>query len=199
MRSRPPLRLDIGASDRPDSGGQRRPLACSVTGVSPTAAYLVETLVTLLAVLAVAVLVLVGARKLGVGAPSGPLELVGRLPLDARRVIYLVRVGPQVLVVGASEAGLIKLSEVPHSDVPEAPRAPERAFSALLRRASPGGGRGSVEASTPVPTGGEGMAGSTGVTDEDKAASRLSARAGAERAGHGEPGGLGQADGLFGA
>jgi flagellar protein FliO/FliZ len=171
-----------------------------VTGVSPTAAYLVETLVTLLAVLAVAVLVLVGARKLGVGAPSGPVELVGRLPLDARRVIYLVRVGPQVLVVGASEAGLIKLSEVPQSDVPEAPRAPVRAFSALLRRASPrGGGSGSVEASTPVPTGGEGVTGSAGVTDEDTAASRLSARAGAERAGHGEPGGLGQADGLFGA
>lgn len=90
-----------------------------------TTSYLVETLVTLLAILAVAVLVLVGARRLGVGAPQGPLELVGRLPLDARRVIYLVRVGHQVLVVGASEAGLSKLSEVSDLEIPpaEAPRS----------------------------------------------------------------------------
>ncbi|MCS6899732.1 MAG: flagellar biosynthetic protein FliO [Myxococcales bacterium] len=96
----------------------------------PTTSYLVETLVTLLAVLVVAILVLVGARRLGVGAPQGPLELVGRLPLDARRVIYLVRVGSQVLVVGASEAGLIKLSEVTGLDLP--PPTPSRSFAEVL-------------------------------------------------------------------
>jgi len=106
--------------------------------VSPTASYLVETLVTLGAVLAVAVLVLVGARKAGVGAPQGPLELVGRLPLDARRVIYLVKVGPQVLVVGASEAGLVKLSEVAGLELP--PRPAGRSFAEVLAGLKAGGG-----------------------------------------------------------
>lgn len=103
--------------------------------MSSTASYFVETLVTLLAVLAVAVLGLLGARRLGVGAPQGPVELVGRLPLDPRRVIYLVRVGPQVLVVGASEAGLVKLSEMSGLDLPPPP-PPRRSFAERLSAAS---------------------------------------------------------------
>ena len=65
------------------------------------AGYIVQTLVTLLAVCALAFVVLYGARRLGIGRPRGPIELVGLLPLDARRAIYLVKVGRQVLVVGA--------------------------------------------------------------------------------------------------
>jgi flagellar protein FliO/FliZ len=102
--------------------------------VSPTAAYLLETLVTLLGVVVVAVVVLVGAKRLGVGAPSGPLELVGRLPLDARRAVYLVRVGENVLVLGSSEAGLVKLSEVPRAELPAPVAAPTRSFGEVLRR-----------------------------------------------------------------
>jgi flagellar protein FliO/FliZ len=105
--------------------------------VSPTASYLLETLVTLLAVLAIALLVLLGARRLGVGAPQGPLELVGRLPLDARRVIYLVRIGSQVLVVGASEAGLSKLGEL--SELPPTP--PRASFADTLASLRRDGGR----------------------------------------------------------
>lgn len=81
--------------------------------MSPLTKYVIETLVTLLGVIALAVLVLYGARRLGVGRPAGPVTLVGRLPLDGRRAIYLVRVGKTVYVVGASEAGLAKLGEVP--------------------------------------------------------------------------------------
>ena len=101
--------------------------------MSPTASYLVETLVTLLAVVAVAIVVLVGARRMGIGAPSGPLELVGRLPLDARRSVYLVRVADRVLVLGASEAGLTKLHDMPSADLPagEVARTP---FASLLAR-----------------------------------------------------------------
>lgn len=80
--------------------------------MSPLAHYVLETLVTLLAIVALAVLVLVGARRAGMGRAGGPLELVGRLPLDARRAVYLVRVGTVVYVVGASEAGIAKLGEV---------------------------------------------------------------------------------------
>ena len=80
--------------------------------MSPLAHYVVETLVTLLAILALAVLLLLGARRAGMGRTAGPLELVGRLPLDGRRAVYLVRVGTTVYVVGASEAGIAKLGEV---------------------------------------------------------------------------------------
>jgi flagellar biogenesis protein FliO len=81
--------------------------------VSPVASYIVQSLVTLLGVAALAVLLLYGARKTGMGRPSGPIELVGRLPLDGRRAVYLVRVGSTVFVLGSSEAGLVKLGEVP--------------------------------------------------------------------------------------
>lgn len=88
--------------------------------MSPLAAYMVETLVTLLAVVALAVLVLYGGRRLGIGRPTGPLELVGRLPIDARRAVYLVRVGEVVYIVGASEAGLTRLGELDAKSLPTA-------------------------------------------------------------------------------
>src|SRR6185503_153891 len=80
--------------------------------MSPVASYIVQSLVTLLAIVALAVLVLYGGRRLGLGRPSGPLDLVGRLPLDTRRAVYLVRVGKLIYVVGASEGGLTKLGEI---------------------------------------------------------------------------------------
>lgn len=114
--------------------------------MSPVTSYLVETMVTLVGVVVLAVLVLYGGRRLGAGRPSGPLELVGRLPLDARRAVYLVRVGNLVYVVGASEAGLTRLGEIEASAVPRvdaAPFAPVPArfadFLAKLGRA-PGAG-----------------------------------------------------------
>ena len=87
--------------------------------VGPYAGYIVQTLVTLLAVCALAFVVLYGARRLGLGRPRGPISLVGLLPLDARRSIYLVKVAGQVIVVGASEAGFTKLGELSADDVPE--------------------------------------------------------------------------------
>lgn len=79
--------------------------------MSPIASYVVQTVVTLLGVAALAIVVLYGARRAGIGRPSGPLEVVGRLPLDGRRTVYLVRVGRTVYVVGASDTGLVKLGE----------------------------------------------------------------------------------------
>ncbi len=90
--------------------------------MSPLGHYVVETLVTLLAIVALCVLVLVGARRAGMGRAGGPLELVGRLPLDARRAVYLVRVGATIYVVGASEAGIAKLGEVAEGTLDLAPR-----------------------------------------------------------------------------
>jgi flagellar biogenesis protein FliO len=69
-------------------------------------------LVTLTGVVALAVLVLYAARRFGMGRAGGPLELVGRLPLDGRRAVYLVRVGKRVLVLGAGDQALTSLAEL---------------------------------------------------------------------------------------
>jgi flagellar biogenesis protein FliO len=83
--------------------------------MTPFATYIVETLVTLVAVVALAILVLVAARRFGLGRPLGPLEVVGRLPLEGRRTVYLVRIVDRVYVLGASEAGIEKLGELDSS------------------------------------------------------------------------------------
>ena len=103
--------------------------------MSPVAAYIVESLVTLAGVVMLAVVVLYGGRRLGIGRPSGPLELVGRLPLDARRAVYLVRVGKLVYVVGASEGGLTRLGEIDADSVPAAGQGvPPPRFAEILAK-----------------------------------------------------------------
>jgi flagellar biogenesis protein FliO len=97
--------------------------------------YLIETFVTLLGVCALALVVLWGARRLGVGRPSGPIELCGHLPLDARRAIYLVRVGAQVFIVGVADGGFTKLGELPASEVPAGPVTSGGSFGDVLARA----------------------------------------------------------------
>ena len=101
-------------------------------------AYLVETFFTLVVVCAIAFAVLWGAKRLGVGRASGSIRLVGQLPLDARRAIYLVKIGEQVIVVGASEGGLTKLGEMPAADVPqEIEKAPLKFADVLARVRKP--------------------------------------------------------------
>lgn len=97
--------------------------------------YIIETLVTLLAVCALAFVVLWSARRLGVGRANGPIELHGHLPLDARRAIYLVKVGAQVFIVGVGEGGFTKLGEMPASDLPPASTNRPSPFAAVLARA----------------------------------------------------------------
>ena len=100
--------------------------------MSPTASYLVETFVTLVVVCGLAFVVLYGARRLGIGRPRGPISLVGQLPLEGRRAIYLVRVADQVIVVGVGEGGFTKLAEMPAEGFPAGPETP--AFSEVLAR-----------------------------------------------------------------
>lgn len=85
--------------------------------MSPVASYVIQTVVTLAGVVALAVLVLYGARRAGVGRASGPLSVVGRLPLDGRRAVYLVRVGRAIYVIGVSDGGLVKLGEMAEADL----------------------------------------------------------------------------------
>lgn len=102
--------------------------------MSPTATYLAETFVTLLVVCALAFVVLYGARRLGVGRARGPIALVGQLPLDARRAIYLVRVGAQVIVVGVGEGGFTKLGEMASADLPAGDPAKVAPFGDVLAK-----------------------------------------------------------------
>lgn len=106
--------------------------------------YLLETAVTLVVVSTLAFVILYGARRLGVGRPRGPIELVGQLPLDARRAIYLIQVGEQVLVVGASEAGFTKLGEVSSRELPVAETVRGASFREVLARVV-GDGRRSID------------------------------------------------------
>lgn len=93
---------------------------------------------TLTVVCGLAFVVLYGARRLGIGRPRGPIRLVGQLPLDARRAIYLVRVGGedrgQVLVVGVGEGGFTKLGEVPAAELPEASAEEPAPFADVLAK-----------------------------------------------------------------
>jgi flagellar protein FliO/FliZ len=114
--------------------------------LSPYASYLIETLVTLLAVCGLAFALLYCARRLGVGKAQGAIEMVGRLPLDARRSIVLVRVGAHVFLVGVGDGGFTKLGELPAADVPKTESGSPTPFADVLARAL-----GRKEAAGPAP------------------------------------------------
>jgi flagellar biogenesis protein FliO len=96
---------------------------------------MVEMLLTVLAVVLLSGLLLYAARRTGLSSVRGPLSLVGRLPLEPRRTVYLVRVGSAVYVLASSEAGFDKLGELAASELgaPDAEPAPN--FREVLARA----------------------------------------------------------------
>jgi len=102
--------------------------------MSPLAAYFIQAMLTVLVLVALAVLVVYGGKRFGVGRASGPLELLGRLPLEARRAVYLVRVGKVVYVVGASEGGLSRLGELGAVALPFTDAGHGPTFSEVLGR-----------------------------------------------------------------
>ncbi len=101
--------------------------------MSSYTSYILSTFVSLGAILLLAFVVVYAGRKLGMGRGHGPLEIVGQLPLDARRSIYLVRIGTSVLVIGSSEAGLVRLGDLSPEDLPETPDAKVR-FADVMGR-----------------------------------------------------------------
>lgn len=109
------------------------------------ASWLVETVLVLGLVCALAWGTLFFARRAGLVRASGPLELLGSLPLEPRRAVHLVKVGETVFVVGACEAGLTKLGELDAEHVPVV-AAPRRPFGEVLARLTSRGGLGAVPA-----------------------------------------------------
>ena len=99
--------------------------------MSPLSRYVVETLVTLLAVVALCVLLLSLLRR-GAWAKRAAHSSCWRLPWKARAV-YLCALAKR-LRAGASESSLAKLGEMPRSTLPESqPRT--GTFNAVLKRA----------------------------------------------------------------
>lgn len=103
--------------------------------MTPLSRYVVETLITLVAVVALSVVLLSALRRVGVGKLGGPLELLARLPLEGRRAVYLVRVGETVYVLAASENALQKLGELPREALPPEATLESRSFNDVLKRA----------------------------------------------------------------
>jgi flagellar biogenesis protein FliO len=114
--------------------------------MTPVSQYVVQTLVTLLAIVALSVVLLSALRRVGVGKLGGPLELVARLPLEGRRAVYLVRAGETVYVLAASDGALAKLGELPSSELPRTVSDEPRSFAEVLKRAV------GVKASPPLPS-----------------------------------------------
>lgn len=102
--------------------------------MGPYGSYLIETVAMLAVVSALAFFAMVLAKRMGIGRAHGPIELVGHLPLDARRGLYLVKVGSRVFLVGVGEGGFSKLGEVPAHEVPTGEKAPA-GFAELFSRA----------------------------------------------------------------
>jgi flagellar biogenesis protein FliO len=103
--------------------------------MTPLSRYVVETLITLVAVVALSIVLLSALRRVGVGKLGGPLELLARLPLEGRRAVYLVRVGETVYVLAASENALQKLGEMPREALPPEVTHEPRSFNEVLKRA----------------------------------------------------------------
>ncbi len=67
------------------------------------------------------------SRRFGWPRSAGPMQVLGRLALDAQRSVYLVRVGTQTLVLGVGDQCFVKLGELQGATLPqEPPTAPAK-------------------------------------------------------------------------
>jgi flagellar biosynthetic protein FliO len=103
-------------------------------------AFLLQTLLVLAVVCIVAWVVLrFGVRRLHLGGAHGPLRIVARLPLEARRSLYIVDAAGKLLLIGVSEGGpMAVLAELDAAAVEQALAAgasePRAGWLELLRR-----------------------------------------------------------------
>lgn len=95
-------------------------------------ASLVQAVAMLLGVCVLAWLVLRFASQRGLGLGQGQrVKVLERVPLDARRMIYVVQIGERVLVLGGGEgASPTLLAELKPGELPPLP--PSRSFAEVL-------------------------------------------------------------------
>ncbi|MFI5302061.1 MAG: flagellar biosynthetic protein FliO [Polyangiales bacterium] len=79
--------------------------------MSPETSMLVQSFATLVALLALLWGVAWLAPKLRARRDAGPMQVLGRCTLDAGRAVYVVRVGDEALVIGASDSSIALLSK----------------------------------------------------------------------------------------
>jgi flagellar protein FliO/FliZ len=75
---------------------------------------------------------LTGARPVG----AGPIRVAARFPLEAKKNLYVIRVGPDYFLVGTTEGGMHFLTALETERIEAALQQespPEREFSALLQ------------------------------------------------------------------
>lgn len=103
---------------------------------------LLQALLALGAVCLIAWWVLRALGRQGVGrARSGRIEVLERVPLDARRSLYLVRIGDRAWLVGAGDgASPTLLAELSPEALPPAPQSEPRSFRETLDRLAGRGG-----------------------------------------------------------
>src|SRR5579884_4310454 len=111
-----------------------------MSGTDTTGAGYGDLLVTALIVLVAACVVMFAIARLaarwltpGRSARPGLLDVVARVPLEARRSLYIVDVAGKALLVGTSELGLTVLSELDRERVRAVP--PQVGFATLVARA----------------------------------------------------------------
>lgn len=93
---------------------------------------------TALALLAVCALAVVSLRLLGrraAGQPTRGLRVVARLPLDARRTLFVVEAAGRSLLVGAGDGPLTLLAELDPSRLPAPATTPAVSAAEALKRA----------------------------------------------------------------
>jgi flagellar biosynthetic protein FliO len=97
-------------------------------------ASLLQSMLALAAVCILAWVVLRWSAARGLGTGAGQrMKVIERVPLDARRWVYLVEIGERVLVVGAGDgASPTLLAELKKGELPDAP--PSRSFLEVLRK-----------------------------------------------------------------
>lgn len=121
-------------------------------------ASLLQSLLALTAVVILAWVVLRWSAQRGLGMGAGQrVKVIERVPLDARRWVYLVQIGERVLVVGAGDgASPTLLTELSARELPDAPK--QRSFLEVLRgregsASAPEGSTTAPEGSTTAPEG----------------------------------------------
>lgn len=139
-----PRRFFRGATWSEEAGAVRS------VAVSPATQYVLQAGLTLVGIALLAYVLLYVGRRLNQLPSRGPLELVGRLPLEGRRAIYLVRVGERVLVLAATDQRMDKIAELDAVALDDSTSVKRGAFAELLSASSKLSRRAAAPSTSPT-------------------------------------------------